>query len=76
MLNLFSIPASGRKYIIDVFFPTLLSALPWDFMHFILLDTWLALLGLLPALTYKTHNISKHNWDLQFNHKTFQGSTN
>lgn len=75
MLNLFSIPALGRKYIFDLFFPILLSALPCDFMHFILLDISLALLGLLPVLTYKARSINKHNWDLKFNHKTFHSST-
>ena len=30
-----------------------------------------ALLGLLPILTYKAHNISKHNSELKFNHNTF-----
>ena len=44
MLNLFSIPAWGRKYIFDLFFSTLLSALLCDFVHFLILDTLPALL--------------------------------
>lgn len=74
-LNLFSIPAPGRKYIFDLFFPTWLSTLSCDFMHFIFLDILPTLLGHLPSLTLKTHNTSKHNSELKFNHNTFHKIT-
>ena len=45
MRNLFPIPVWGRKYIFDLFFSTLLSALSCDFMHFLIFDT-------LPALFF------------------------
>ena len=42
---------------------------PWE--HDLRTEKQPALLGLLPILTYKAHNISKHNSELKFNHNTF-----
>lgn len=46
-----------------------------DFMHFIPFGILPALLGLLPILTQKAHNTSKHNSDLKFDHNTFHKIT-
>lgn len=65
----------GQKIYLWFVLSNSVSALSCDFMHFLLLDILLALLGLLSVLTYKAHNISKQNSDLKFNRNAFHKVT-